>query len=142
MHVCRSPEAAPEAAKRHHDRARGPEFGERYHGTLLRGGVARSDTEPPERTPPACGGVVVAVYGICLTRPAPAIAGPSGWPLYGGVRSLVKASEPSLQAPFPRTYTSVTMKGLVTSLPPTTASRRILFSTMAVVVPMNRTDAS
>lgn len=55
--------------------------------------------------------------------------------------SLVNESEPNFQAPFCCTYTSVTTKGLVTSLPPTTASSRIRFNTIAVE-PMNRTDAS
>ncbi len=50
-------------------------------------------------------------------------------------------SEASFQAPPCCTYTSVTSKGFVTSLPPTTASRRIVFNTMAVV-PMTRTDAA
>jgi hypothetical protein len=56
-------------------------------------------------------------------------------------RSLVNESEANLHLPFCCTYTSVTTKGFVTSLPPTTASRRILFSTIAVV-PITRTDAS
>src|SRR6185503_20682708 len=54
-------------------------------------------------------------------------------------RSLVNDSEPSFHAPFCCTYTSVTMKGLLTSLPPTTASRRILLRTIAVE-PMIRAD--
>ena len=58
-----------------------------------------------------------------------------------GVRSLVNEIEPNFHFPFSRTYTSVTTNGLLTSLPPTTASRRILFSTMAVL-PMNRTEDS
>ncbi len=53
----------------------------------------------------------------------------------------MKDSEASLRAPPSSTYTSVTMKGLVTSLPPTTATSRILLSRMAVV-PMTRTDVS
>lgn len=57
------------------------------------------------------------------------------------VKSLVNESEASFHIPLCCTYTSITMKGLVTSLPPTTASRRILFNRMAVV-PMNRTDDS
>ena len=41
------------------------------------------------------------------------------------VSSLVNDSEANFQVPLCCTYTSVTMKGLVTSLPPTTATRRI-----------------
>ena len=48
-------------------------------------------------------------------------------------------SDASFHAPFCRTYTSVTMNGFVTSLPPTTASSRILLSTIAVE-PMIRED--
>jgi len=58
-----------------------------------------------------------------------------------GLSSLVKESEASFRVPPCCTYTSVTMKGLVTSLPPTTAIRRILLKTIAVV-PMSRTDVS
>src|SRR5213080_522216 len=43
------------------------------------------------------------------------------------VKSLVNESEPNFHFPFCCTETSVTKNGLVTSLPPTTASRRILF---------------
>lgn len=57
------------------------------------------------------------------------------------LKSLVNESEANIQVPFCRTYTSVTSKGFVTSLPPTMATRRIVFSTMAVV-PTNRTDAA
>ena len=38
-------------------------------------------------------------------------------------------SEASFHLPFCRTYSAVTTKGLVTSLPPTTVSSRILFDT-------------
>src|SRR5829696_7345938 len=62
-------------------------------------------------------------------------------PCHYGPSSLVNDSDPNFQAPLCCTYTSVTTKGLVTSLPPTTATRRILFRRMAVV-PMNRTDTS
>src|SRR5436190_833948 len=60
---------------------------------------------------------------------------------HGGVSSLVNDSETNFQAPFCCTYTSVTTKGLITSLPPTTAVSRILFKRIAVD-PMKRTDAS
>ena len=42
-------------------------------------------------------------------------------------------SEPSFHVPPRLTYTSVTTKGFMTSLPPTTATSRILFNRMAVV---------
>src|SRR5215204_5908153 len=57
------------------------------------------------------------------------------------VSSLVKDIEPNVQLAPCCTYTSVTTKGLVTSLPPTTATRRILFKRIAVF-PMNCTDVS
>jgi len=51
----------------------------------------------------------------------------SYWP-----SSLVNDSDASFHAPRSRTYTSVTANGLLTSLPPTTASSRILLNTIAV----------
>src|SRR5699024_4106269 len=47
--------------------------------------------------------------------------------------SLVNDKEDNFQSLFCFTYTSVTSKGLVTSLPPTSATRVILFKRMAVL---------
>jgi len=63
---------------------------------------------------------------------------------FAGLRqrpSFVNESEPSFHFPSTLTNTSVTVKGLLTSLPPTTASSRILLS-MIAVSPMICTEVS
>src|SRR5665213_206892 len=50
-----------------------------------------------------------------------------------GVSSFVNENEPNIHLPFSLIYTSVTINGLVTSFPPTTASKVILFNRMAVL---------
>ena len=58
-----------------------------------------------------------------------------------GVSSLVNDRDPNFQKLPSLTYTSVTSNGLVTSFPPTTASKVIVFKMMAVE-PIIFTDTS
>jgi hypothetical protein len=51
-----------------------------------------------------------------------------------GVINLVNDSEPRVHLPFSLVYTSVTINGLITSLPPTTANKVILFNRIAVFI--------
>ncbi len=112
--------------------------------------AARVMTSAPAPPPAACARVaaetresatsVIAVCFIGVGACASVRHGADG-PNDDYCRSLVNESEPNFQAPLCCTYTSVTTKGFVTSLPPTTASSRILFNTMAVE-PMTRTEAS